>query len=99
MAVAELPVVIALEDGMGIVVRDGKGVDESIGILDFGAQKFIKAIFINAFAGNGTAKAPQTAAVAQNILAGKVLLVQQPGNPSCCTFGSMAVVVSRIQLK
>ena len=61
VTVAELPVVEALEAGMGVVVRDGEGVDEAVRRLDGVAQEIVKAVLVDAFAGDGaaeTAKAP-----------------------------------------
>ena len=57
--VAELPVIKALEAGVGIVVGDGEGVDKAVGRLDGLAQEFVKAVLVDAFAGDGTAEAAQ----------------------------------------
>ena len=60
VAVAELPVVKALEAGMGVMVRDGKGIDKGVGGLNGIAQELVKAVLIDALPGDGAAEAPQT---------------------------------------
>ena len=45
------------------MILDRKGKDHSLSALDGATQIFIKAIFINTFAANGTFEAAQTASL------------------------------------
>ena len=58
VAIAELPVIVALEGRVGVVVGDGKGINKSIGILDLSAQELIKSVFVDTLACHSTAEAP-----------------------------------------
>lgn len=59
VAVAELAIVKVFEAGMGVVLRDGEGVDESIGCLDDFPEKTVEAILIDALTGDGAAETAQ----------------------------------------
>lgn len=55
------------------MVGDGEGIDKGIGVLNPGAQKFVKAILVDAFPGHRAAETAQTAAVK-----GKITQVDHP---------------------
>lgn len=55
------------------MVGDGEGIDKGIGVLNPGAQKFVKTILVDAFSGHRAAETAQTAAVK-----GKITQVDHP---------------------
>src|SRR5699024_1896689 len=84
MPVAELPVIIALEAGMGVMVRDGKGVHKPVGRLDGGAEELVKAVLVNAFPGNGTPETAQTAPVKGELPQVDHPALKGKGSPEIC---------------
>ena len=55
------------------MVGYGEGIDKGIGVLNPGAQKFVKTILVDAFPGHRAAETAQTAAVK-----GKITQVDHP---------------------
>ena len=62
VAVAELPVVVALEQRPGGVAGNGKCVNKSVGGLDGAPQKVVEAVLVDALAGDGAVHAPEAPA-------------------------------------
>ena len=62
VAVAELPVIVALEAGVGVVVGNGECIDKGVSTLDFRAEELVESVLIDTLACYGTTKTPQTAA-------------------------------------
>ena len=63
VTVTEVPVIVHLKEGAHGMVFDSKGIDNGLGSLNLLAEVFIKAVLVDAFSGDGTAEATQTAAV------------------------------------
>ena len=63
MSVAEIPVVVCLEQGTHGVIPDGEGINDGISGLDGFSKEGVEIVLVDAFAGNGTLEATQAATV------------------------------------